>query len=162
MTLWLSSSVHIYYNLKRNTFFSIYIYRNLESASRYSFWPEADNICGFFFFLGSSLNTTVARTATGQTQPTHTAATPLPSPQPITRLAQVQTNNSNNKRGTFTDDLHKLVDDWTKETVAAASQSRPSLNQIKQQKRQQDLEGRAPRLGTTMHEVLQMKRCTQE
>ncbi|XP_072328613.1 serine/threonine-protein kinase WNK2-like isoform X2 [Scyliorhinus torazame] len=44
---------------------------------------------------------------------------------------QNQTNNSNNKKGTFTDDLHKLVDDWTKETVGAA-QFKPSLNQLKQ------------------------------
>ncbi|XP_034393757.1 serine/threonine-protein kinase WNK2 isoform X2 [Cyclopterus lumpus] len=87
--------------------------------------------------------------ASNQTQPSLTAATPSPSPQPITRLAQVQTNNSNNKRGTFTDDLHKLVDDWTKETVpAAANQPRPSLNQIKQQRRQQDLEAGAPPAAT--------------
>ncbi|XP_008286447.1 serine/threonine-protein kinase WNK2 [Stegastes partitus] len=101
----------------------------------------------------SSLNTTTAQTASGQTQPSLTAATPSPSPQPITRLAQVQTNNSNNKRGTFTDDLHKLVDDWTKETVAAASQPRPSLNQIKQQRRQQDLEGRVPPTGAVQREM---------
>ncbi|XP_019126842.2 serine/threonine-protein kinase WNK2 isoform X4 [Larimichthys crocea] len=101
----------------------------------------------------SSLNTTTAQTAASQTQPPLTTATASPSPQPITRLAQVQTNNSNNKRGTFTDDLHKLVDDWTKETVAAANQPRPSLNQIKQQRRQQDLEGRAPLMGAASHEM---------
>lgn len=123
-------------------------------------------VCFFLILiLGSSLNTPAAQPATGQTQPASTAATatpPPPHPQPINRLAQVQTNNSNNKRGTFTDDLHKLVDDWTRETVAAASQSRPSLNQIRQQKREQDLGGRAPRTGATMHEVLQMRRCSQE
>ncbi|KAG8002567.1 Serine/threonine-protein kinase WNK2 [Nibea albiflora] len=102
---------------------------------------------------GSSLNTTTAQTATSQTQPPLTTATSSPSPQPITRLAQVQTNNSNNKRGTFTDDLHKLVDDWTKETVAAANHPRPSLNQIKQQRRQQGLEGRAPLMGAASHEM---------
>ncbi|KAI3357594.1 hypothetical protein L3Q82_015994 [Scortum barcoo] len=102
---------------------------------------------------GSSLNTTAAQTAASQTQPSLTTATPSPSPQPITRLAQVQTNNSNNKRGTFTDEFHKLVDDWTKETVAAANQPRPSLNQIKQQRRQQDLEGRAPPMGAAAHEI---------
>ncbi|XP_040904945.1 serine/threonine-protein kinase WNK2 isoform X4 [Toxotes jaculatrix] len=102
---------------------------------------------------GSSLNTTTAQTASSQTQPSLTTATPSPSPQPITRLAQVQTNNSNNKRGTFTDDLHKLVDDWTKETVAAANQPRPSLNQIRQQRRQQDLECRAPPMGAATHEM---------
>ncbi|XP_049438000.1 serine/threonine-protein kinase WNK2 isoform X2 [Epinephelus fuscoguttatus] len=102
---------------------------------------------------GSSLNTTTTQTASGQPQPALTTATPSPSPQPITRLAQVQTNNSNNKRGTFTDDLHKLVDDWAKETVAAANQPRPSLNQIKQQRRQQDLEGKAPPMGAATHEM---------
>ncbi|XP_063741220.1 serine/threonine-protein kinase WNK2 isoform X2 [Eleginops maclovinus] len=101
----------------------------------------------------SSLHTTTAQTASSQTQPALTTATPSASPQPITRLAQVQTNNSNNKRGTFTDDLHKLVDDWTKETVAAANQPRPSLNQIKQQRRQQDLEGKTPPAGAAAQEM---------
>ncbi|XP_035500769.2 serine/threonine-protein kinase WNK2 isoform X4 [Scophthalmus maximus] len=103
---------------------------------------------------GSSCSATAAQAASGQTQPSHTTATPSPSAQPITRLAQVQTNNSNNKRGTFTDDLHKLVDDWTKETVAAANQPRPSLNQIKQQRRQRDLECKAPPpMGAAAHEM---------
>ncbi|XP_044541190.1 serine/threonine-protein kinase WNK3-like [Gracilinanus agilis] len=35
------------------------------------------------------------------------------------------------KKGMFTDDLHKLVDDWTKETVGNAL-IKPSLNQLKQ------------------------------
>uniref|UniRef100_A0A8C8XS51 Serine/threonine-protein kinase WNK3 n=1 Tax=Panthera leo TaxID=9689 RepID=A0A8C8XS51_PANLE len=35
------------------------------------------------------------------------------------------------KKGMFTDDLHKLVDDWTKETVGS-SLIKPSLNQLKQ------------------------------
>ncbi|CAI5647950.1 unnamed protein product [Oreochromis niloticus] len=103
--------------------------------------------------IWSSLNTTTAQTASSQTQPSLSAATSSPSPQPFTRLAQVQTNNSNNKRGTFTDDLHKLVDDWTKETVAAASQARPSLNQMKQQRRRQDLEGGGTPMGAVTHEM---------
>nr|XP_004546200.1 serine/threonine-protein kinase WNK2 isoform X3 [Maylandia zebra] len=103
--------------------------------------------------IWSSLNTTTAQTASSQTQPSLSAATSSPSPQPFTRLAQVQTNNSNNKRGTFTDDLHKLVDDWTKETVAAASQARPSLNQMKQQRRRQDLEGGAAPMGAVTREM---------
>jgi WNK lysine deficient protein kinase len=41
------------------------------------------------------------------------------------------------KKGMFTDDLHKLVDDWTKETVGNFP-SKPSLNQLKQS--QQKLE----------------------
>ncbi|XP_078806594.1 serine/threonine-protein kinase WNK2 isoform X18 [Oryzias latipes] len=83
---------------------------------------------------GSSLNTNTAQTASSHPQAAVTSASP--SPQQFTRLAQVQSNNSNNNRGTFTDDLHKLVDDWTKETVAAASQPRPSLNQMKQRLQQ--------------------------
>ncbi|XP_078806585.1 serine/threonine-protein kinase WNK2 isoform X12 [Oryzias latipes] len=84
--------------------------------------------------IWSSLNTNTAQTASSHPQAAVTSASP--SPQQFTRLAQVQSNNSNNNRGTFTDDLHKLVDDWTKETVAAASQPRPSLNQMKQRLQQ--------------------------
>ncbi|XP_042347096.1 LOW QUALITY PROTEIN: serine/threonine-protein kinase WNK2 [Plectropomus leopardus] len=128
--------------------------RFLSGPVSLSIWSTLKRLClGKERSSRSSLNTTAAQTASSQTQPTLTTATPAPSPQPITRLAQVQTNNSNNKRGTFTDDLHKLVDDWTKETVAAASQPRPSLNQIKQQRRQQDLEGRAPPMGAATHEM---------
>ncbi|XP_036917556.1 serine/threonine-protein kinase WNK3 [Sturnira hondurensis] len=39
--------------------------------------------------------------------------------------------SSASKKGMFTDDLHKLVDDWTKETVGN-SLIKPSLNQLKQ------------------------------
>ncbi|XP_040927586.1 serine/threonine-protein kinase WNK2 isoform X3 [Betta splendens] len=97
----------------------------------------------------SSLGTT-SQPASSQAQPPLTTAAPSQTPQPITRLAQVQTNNSNNKRGTFTDDLHKLLDDWTKETVAAANQPRSSLNQMK---RQQKLECKAPPMGAAAHET---------
>ncbi|CAO2624527.1 Serine/threonine-protein kinase WNK3 [Lemmus lemmus] len=45
--------------------------------------------------------------------------------------------SSASKKGMFTDDLHKLVDDWTKETVGNFP-SKPSLNQLKQS--QQKLE----------------------
>nr|XP_033777673.1 serine/threonine-protein kinase WNK3 isoform X2 [Geotrypetes seraphini] len=38
---------------------------------------------------------------------------------------------SSSKKGMFTDDLHKLVDDWAKETTGS-SLLKPSLNQIKQ------------------------------
>ncbi|KAJ8016159.1 hypothetical protein DPEC_G00004300 [Dallia pectoralis] len=86
--------------------------------------------------------------ATVSNQPS--VSIPLQPPQPMTVLVQAQTNNSNNKKpGTFTDDLHKLVDDWTKETLAA-NQPRPTLNQIKQQRCRQALEARVmPRGGTT-------------
>ncbi|XP_037367563.1 serine/threonine-protein kinase WNK3 [Talpa occidentalis] len=41
------------------------------------------------------------------------------------------------KKGMFTDDLHKLVDDWTKETVGN-SLIKPSLNQLKQSQHKLD------------------------
>ncbi|XP_074862221.1 serine/threonine-protein kinase WNK2 isoform X3 [Carettochelys insculpta] len=66
-----------------------------------------------------------------------------PEPLPPTTLpVQVQANNSNNKKGMFTDDLHKLVDQWTSKTVGAA-QSKPSLNQLKQNQKRQDMEPKA-------------------
>ncbi|XP_015730250.1 serine/threonine-protein kinase WNK2 isoform X13 [Coturnix japonica] len=64
-----------------------------------------------------------------------------PEPLPQSTL-QVQANNSNNKKGTFTDDLHKLVDQWTSKTVGAA-QAKPSLNQLKQNQKRQDMEPKA-------------------
>ncbi|NWR22228.1 WNK2 kinase, partial [Emberiza fucata] len=64
-------------------------------------------------------------------------------PEPLTQSTlQVQANNSNNKKGTFTDDLHKLVDQWTSKTVGAA-QTKPSLNQLKQNQKRQDMEPKA-------------------
>ncbi|KAJ7316831.1 hypothetical protein JRQ81_002993, partial [Phrynocephalus forsythii] len=66
-----------------------------------------------------------------------------PDPLPQTTLqVQVQANNSNNKKGTFTDDLHKLVDQWTSKTVGAV-QAKPSLNQLKQNQKRQDMEPKA-------------------
>ncbi|XP_069062516.1 serine/threonine-protein kinase WNK2 isoform X2 [Pleurodeles waltl] len=58
----------------------------------------------------------------------------LPGVQP-----QAQTNNSNNKKGMFTDDLHRLVDEWASKTIGAA-QMKPSLNQLKQNQQRQDME----------------------
>ncbi|XP_027692786.1 serine/threonine-protein kinase WNK2 isoform X9 [Vombatus ursinus] len=66
---------------------------------------------------------------------------PEPVP-PATLQVQAQVNNSNNKKGMFTDDLHKLVDEWTSKTVGAA-QIKPSLNQLKQNQKRQDMEPRA-------------------
>ncbi|XP_064374951.1 serine/threonine-protein kinase WNK2 isoform X3 [Dromaius novaehollandiae] len=66
---------------------------------------------------------------------------PCPEPLPQSTL-HVQANNSNNKKGTFTDDLHKLVDQWTSKTVGAA-QTKPSLNQLKQNQKRQDMEPKA-------------------
>ncbi|XP_066470222.1 serine/threonine-protein kinase WNK2 isoform X11 [Tiliqua scincoides] len=71
-----------------------------------------------------------------------------PDPLPQTTLqVQVQANNSNNKKGTFTDDLHKLVDQWTSKT-AGAVQAKPSLNQLKQNQKRQDMEPKASPLQT--------------
>ncbi|XP_035995077.1 serine/threonine-protein kinase WNK2 isoform X3 [Fundulus heteroclitus] len=100
----------------------------------------------------SSLNTTAAQAASGQIQPSLTTATQSTSPQPFARLAQVQTNNSNNKRGTFTEDLHKLVDDWTKETLAA-TRPRTSLNRMRRPTRQQATEGRPAQMGPVACEM---------
>ncbi|NXA45270.1 WNK2 kinase, partial [Nothocercus julius] len=66
---------------------------------------------------------------------------PCPEPLPQSSL-HVQANNSNNKKGTFTDDFHKLVDQWTSKTVGAA-QAKPSLNQLKQNQKRQDMEAKA-------------------
>uniref|UniRef100_A0A8C0TZZ1 non-specific serine/threonine protein kinase n=1 Tax=Cyanistes caeruleus TaxID=156563 RepID=A0A8C0TZZ1_CYACU len=70
-----------------------------------------------------------------------------PEPLPQSTL-QVQANNSNNKKGTFTDDLHKLVDQWTSKTVGAA-QAKPSLNQLKQNQKRQDMEPKANPMQTS-------------
>ncbi|XP_060056547.1 serine/threonine-protein kinase WNK2 isoform X7 [Erinaceus europaeus] len=70
---------------------------------------------------------------------------PEPGPQPALHV-QAQVNNSNNKKGTFTDDLHKLVDEWASRT-AGATQLKPSLNQLKQTQKLHDMEtpaGRPP------------------
>uniref|UniRef100_A0A8C3YMM7 non-specific serine/threonine protein kinase n=1 Tax=Catagonus wagneri TaxID=51154 RepID=A0A8C3YMM7_9CETA len=68
---------------------------------------------------------------------------PEPGPQPALHI-QAQVNNSNNKKGTFTDDLHKLVDEWTCKTVGP-TQLKPSLNQLKQTQKLQDMEAAAGR-----------------
>ncbi|XP_047218727.1 serine/threonine-protein kinase WNK2-like isoform X2 [Girardinichthys multiradiatus] len=101
----------------------------------------------------SSLNATTAQTASSQMQPSLTAATQSTSPLPFPRLAQVQTNNSNNKRGTFTEDLHKLVDDWTKETLAAANQPPTSLSRMKRQTRQRGTDWRPAQMGAVACEM---------
>ncbi|XP_012507268.1 PREDICTED: serine/threonine-protein kinase WNK2 [Propithecus coquereli] len=68
---------------------------------------------------------------------------PEPGPQPTLHV-QAQVNNSNNKKGTFTDDLHKLVDEWTSKTVGAA-QLKPTLNQLKQTQKLHDMEAQVGR-----------------
>ncbi|XP_061592186.1 serine/threonine-protein kinase WNK2 isoform X2 [Cololabis saira] len=49
-------------------------------------------------------------------------------------------DQSPSRKSTFTDELHKLVDNWTKETVGPAP-PKPSLNQIKQIQQVQELGG---------------------
>ncbi|KAI1890310.1 hypothetical protein AGOR_G00152420 [Albula goreensis] len=71
----------------------------------------------------------------GSNQQQSAMSTPPPH-QPMAGLAQAQANNSNNKSGTFTDDLHKMVDDWARGTLEMAltsptlspTSSTPSLN----------------------------------
>ncbi|KAM9430650.1 serine/threonine-protein kinase WNK2 isoform 12-T12 [Salvelinus alpinus] len=127
--------------------------RFLSGPVSLSIWSTLKRLClGKERSSRSSHGASATQTASNQQQPP-AVPNPLPSPQPMTVLAQAQANNSNNKKpGTFTDDLHKLVDDWTKETLAA-TQPRPSLNQIKQQRRMQDLEGQATPLGGATQEV---------
>ncbi|GAB1298153.1 Non-specific serine/threonine protein kinase [Apodemus speciosus] len=73
---------------------------------------------------------------------------PEPGPQPTLHV-QAQVNNSNNKKGTFTDDLHKLVDEWTTKTVGAA-QAKPTLNQLKQTQKLHDMEASGEARATTV------------
>ncbi|XP_031215583.1 serine/threonine-protein kinase WNK2 isoform X5 [Mastomys coucha] len=73
---------------------------------------------------------------------------PEPGPQPTLHV-QAQVNNSNNKKGTFTDDLHKLVDEWTTKTVGAA-QVKPTLNQLKQTQKLHDMEASGEARATTV------------
>ncbi|XP_035236623.1 serine/threonine-protein kinase WNK2-like isoform X10 [Anguilla anguilla] len=121
--------------------------RFLSGPVSLSIWSTLKRLClGKERSSRSTNSSGPAAAASNHNQQQHSAAavsTPSP-PQPVAGFAQVQTNNSNNKKGTFTDDLHKLVDDWAKETLAAAH-ARPSLNQIRLQRRWQDLEvGPAP------------------
>ncbi|KAJ3586015.1 hypothetical protein NHX12_012417 [Muraenolepis orangiensis] len=133
--------------------------RFLSGPVSLSIWTTLKRLC-----LGKerrSSQSTAAQTASNQTQPSLPSVTPSQSPQPIAGLARVQTtttnnssSNNNNKKGTFTEDFHRLVDDWTKETLAAAHQPRPSLNQIKEQRRRQDLGGRGGKgVGPAANEV---------
>ncbi|XP_066553861.1 serine/threonine-protein kinase WNK2 isoform X1 [Amia ocellicauda] len=117
--------------------------RFLSGPVSLSIWSTLKRLC-----LGKERSS-----RSSNSSPAASAAHNLPPapPQQLAGLAQAQANNSNNKRGTFTDDLHKLVDDWTKETIAA-TQAKPSLNQIKQKRQWQDMEPK----GATANEV----KCT--
>ncbi|XP_053576733.1 serine/threonine-protein kinase WNK2 [Bombina bombina] len=76
-----------------------------------------------------------------------TGPDPSPVPPGSTPQIQAQTNNSNNKKGTFTEDFHKLVDEWASKTVGAA-QFKPSLNQLKQYQQRQDMERKSAQNGS--------------
>uniref|UniRef100_A0A7N4PU57 non-specific serine/threonine protein kinase n=1 Tax=Sarcophilus harrisii TaxID=9305 RepID=A0A7N4PU57_SARHA len=93
-----------------------------------------------------SIWSTLKRLCLGKEHSSRSSTTSLvtgPEPvPPATLQVQAQVNNSNNKKGMFTDDLHKLVDEWTSKTVGAA-QTKPSLNQLKQNQKRQDMEPRA-------------------
>uniref|UniRef100_A0A8C0BWC0 non-specific serine/threonine protein kinase n=1 Tax=Buteo japonicus TaxID=224669 RepID=A0A8C0BWC0_9AVES len=89
--------------------------------------------------------------SSGQGSSTNSLVT-CPEPLPQSTL-QVQANNSNNKKGTFTDDLHKLVDQWTSKTVGAA-QTKPSLNQLKQNQKRQDMEPKANPMQTQAQKLM--------
>uniref|UniRef100_A0A8C2D0K7 non-specific serine/threonine protein kinase n=1 Tax=Cyprinus carpio TaxID=7962 RepID=A0A8C2D0K7_CYPCA len=69
-------------------------------------------------------------------------------------LVQAQANNSNNKSGTFTDDLHKLVDDWAKETLASAPQLRPSVCQSRPQRSHQSFQTNPTPMARIPNQVL--------
>lgn len=89
---------------------------------------------------------------------------PEPGPQPTLHI-QTQVNNSNNKKGTFTDDLHKLVDEWTTKTVGAA-QLKPTLNQLKQTQKLHGMEApgevRAVSIGSRAASIPAPVFCVQE
>ncbi|XP_063282990.1 serine/threonine-protein kinase WNK2 [Pelobates fuscus] len=102
--------------------------RFLSGPVSLSIWSTLKRLC-----LGKdhSIRSSTSSLATGAEG---SSVPPMIAPQ-----IQAQTNNSNNKKGTFTDDLHKLVDEWASKTVGAA-QFKPSLNQLKQYQQWQDLE----------------------
>uniref|UniRef100_A0A8C5SFG6 non-specific serine/threonine protein kinase n=1 Tax=Laticauda laticaudata TaxID=8630 RepID=A0A8C5SFG6_LATLA len=93
-----------------------------------------------------SIWSTLKRLCLGKDHSSRSSANSLvayPDPLPQTTIqVQVQANNSNNKKGTFTDDLHKLVDQWTNKTMGTV-QAKPSLNQLKQNQKRQDMEPKA-------------------
>ncbi|XP_026576687.1 serine/threonine-protein kinase WNK2 [Pseudonaja textilis] len=93
-----------------------------------------------------SIWSTLKRLCLGKDHSSRSSANSLvayPDPLPQTTIqVQVQANNSNNKKGTFTDDLHKLVDQWTNKTMGTV-QAKPSLNQLKQNQKRQDMESKA-------------------
>ncbi|KAM9207192.1 serine/threonine-protein kinase WNK2 isoform 2-T2 [Dugong dugon] len=101
--------------------------RFLSGPVSLSIWSALKRLC-----LGKEHS---SRSSTSSLVPS-----PEPGPQPTLQV-QAQVNNSNNKKGTFTDDLHKLVDEWASKTVGT-TQLKPSLNQLKQTQKLQDMEAK--------------------
>ncbi|KAJ8400151.1 hypothetical protein AAFF_G00398450 [Aldrovandia affinis] len=92
--------------------------RFLSGPVSLSIWSTLRRLCvGKDRGSRSSNSSAMAPAVSNQQQ---SAMSTPPPHQPIAGLAQAQANNSNNKMGTFTDDLHKLVDDWARETLEAA------------------------------------------
>ncbi|MBN3325355.1 WNK2 kinase, partial [Atractosteus spatula] len=108
--------------------------RFLSGPVSLSIWSTLKRLC-----LGKERRSSNSSSSAAAVQNPQPQAVPAAPPQQLAGLAQAQANNSNNKKGTFTDDLHKLVDDWTKETIAAAH-AKPSLNQIKQKRQWHDMD----------------------
>ncbi|KAM4652003.1 serine/threonine-protein kinase WNK2 [Discoglossus pictus] len=105
--------------------------RFLSGPVSLSIWSTLKRLC-----LGKE-HSSRSSTSSLATGPDPSLVPSLSTPQ-----IQVQANNSNNKRGTFTDDLHKLVDEWASKTVGAA-QFKPTLNQLKQYQQRQDMENKS-------------------
>lgn len=102
--------------------------------------PSCENDCGEpASVLGECVASPILAYVTPPGSSTSSLAPgPEPGPQPTLHV-QAQVNNSNNKKGTFTDDLHRLVDEWTAKTVGTA-QLKPTLNQLKQTQKLHDME----------------------
>ncbi|XP_026126517.1 serine/threonine-protein kinase WNK2 isoform X5 [Carassius auratus] len=108
--------------------------RFLSGPVSMSIWSTLKRLCLGKEHSSSSHSTGAAHVTSASNQNLPPTAIPAASSRPITVLVQAQANNSNNKSGTFTDDLHKLVDDWAKETLASGPQLRPSVCQSRPQR----------------------------
>ncbi|XP_055022379.1 serine/threonine-protein kinase WNK3 isoform X1 [Boleophthalmus pectinirostris] len=64
----------------------------------------------------------------------------IPLDNPQQHFSTTQRDHSPLRKSTFTDELHKLVDNWTKDPVGSTP-PKPSLNQIKQIQQVQELGG---------------------
>ncbi|KAL1269139.1 hypothetical protein QQF64_031428, partial [Cirrhinus molitorella] len=109
----------------------------LDSSVDPCLWSTLKRLCLGKERSSRSHSSGAAHATSASNQNLPPAAMPASSSRPITALVQAQANNSNNKSGTFTDDLHKLVDDWTKETLASAPQLRPPVCHIRPQRSHQ-------------------------